>query len=103
MSVKTPTLVDTVPAGLQQTTWSTGKKLCSPDSDNQLGASVGGGGAGGRVRECSHLPSWLLGKSEPELSWDGCQHRAEVGVADLPGCRKEGRAAGEQASAPSVW
>ena len=47
-----------------------------------------------RVGEGSCLPSWLLGKSGPEWSRDGCQqlgdlYRAEKGVSDMPGCGKE--------------
>ena len=87
------------------TTWPTGEKLCSPDSDYRLGTLMGGSGEGGRpvlclglshcrVRGGSCLPSCLLAKSGPEWSRDSCEqlgelHRAQEGVPGAPGYRKE--------------
>lgn len=105
MSVKTPTITDTV-SGLQQTAWSVGQKLCSPDSDTQPGLWGRQRGGVGRQAvclapplpepECPCLPSWLLGKSGPESGWSqaDCQqlgdlYGAKEGVSDMPGCRKE--------------
>lgn len=63
-SVKTFTGMSAAPTGFKQITWSTGKKLCFPDSGNRLEAAVKAAESEGGRRQGVCLLSPCLGERE---------------------------------------